>query len=148
MKRLFIVVALLLSTPAFAHDEGHGPKLTDAPKQGGIISSVVKASDAKLGTKASIVYKSELVRAADGTLRLYLYNSNMEALPLAAFDKTAKAILAVVKKKEVLTTSFELKQEGNAFIGKLPTPSVKPFDVDVHFKEGKQELLVAFDNLD
>ncbi len=148
MKRLILILALSLSIPAFAHDGGHGPKLSDAPKQGGVLSPVIQASEAKLGSKAVVIYKSELVRSEEGIIRLYFYNSKMEALPLSTFEKTAKATLAVLKKKQVVTTPFELKQEGNIFVGKLPTPATKPFDVDIHLKEGNRELLVAFDNLD
>lgn len=148
MKRLFTFLTLLLSVNVLAHDEGHGPKLTDAPKQGGVVSPVIQASEAKLGSKAQLVYKGELVRSEDGTVRLYLYNSKMEPLPLSTFDKSAKAIVEVEKKKQVLTTPFELKLEGNSFVGKAPLPAVKPFNIDVQLKEGDRKLLVAFDNLD
>lgn len=148
MKTLILALALLVSAPALAHDEGHGPKLTDAPKQGGVVSPVVKASEADLGPKAALVYKGELVRSEDGTVRVYVYTPKMEPLPLAGFDKTAKAVVIVEKKKEVTTTPFDLKLEGDAFVGKMPTPASKPYNIDVRVKEGDKELLVAFDNLD
>ena len=148
MKTLILALSLVLSLPALAHDEGHGPKLTDVPKQGGVISPVIVAAEASLGTKAAVVYKAELVRSEDGTVRVYLYDAKMVALVLSSFDKTAKAILEIEKKKEWIKTSFELKLEGDAFVGKMPTPASKPFNVDVHLKEGAKELLVAFDNLD
>lgn len=148
MKTLILALSLFLSLPTLAHDEGHGPKLTDAPKQGGVVAPVVKAEEAALGPKAALVYKGELVRSEDGTARVYLYNLKMEPLPLTSFAKTAKASMIVEKKKEVITTPFDLKLEGNAFVGKMPTPASKPFNIDVHLEEAAKELLVAFDNLD
>ncbi len=148
MKKLFILCALLWSIPAFAHDEGHGPKLTDSPKQGGVLTSVVAASEQGLGSKAQLIYKAELVRSEDGTVRIYLYNPKMEPLPLTVFNSAAKASLLTEKKGKVTENAFELKTEGNAFTGKAPAPASKPFSIDVRFKEGAKELLAAFDNLD
>ena len=41
MKCLGILLAASLALPAFAHDEGHGPKTTDAGKMGGVMTAVV-----------------------------------------------------------------------------------------------------------
>ena len=146
MKQLIVGIILCVSvTGAFAHDEGHGPKLSDVAKQGGIVSSVVEAKDAKLGEKAPLVHKGELVRNDDGTVRLYLYDAKMNPLKLEGFEKTAKAILTARKAK---TASFALKIEGDAFVGTAPKPAKKPFNIDITLKEGSRNLLVAFDNLD
>lgn len=147
MKRFTLVIfALITSSGGFAHDEGHGPKLSDPAKQGGIVSSVIDAKDAKLGAKATLVHKGELVRNDDGTVRLYLYDMQMMPLKLDSFEKNAKAVLTAGRKAKKL--SFDLKLEGDAFVGKAPKPPKKPFNIDVTLKEGDKNLLVAFDNLD
>ncbi|MCM2278976.1 MAG: hypothetical protein NDJ89_12945 [Oligoflexia bacterium] len=151
MKKIVLTLALALtlaSLSAFAHDEGHGPKLTDSPKQGGVVAPVIEAKDAALGKKAAVLHKAELVRLEDGSVRVYLYDKEMNMLPLASFDQAAKGIIEVLKKKKVSKTPFELKQEGDAFVGKAPKPGSKPFNIDVTFQEGGKSLLVAFDNLD
>jgi hypothetical protein len=140
--------ALFLSLSAFAHDEGHGPKLTDSPKQGGVISPVVKASEAKLGPKAVLIYKAELARLDDGTVRVYVYDQNMNPLPLTGFNKTAKGAVEMEKKKQTTKTPFELTLDGDSFSGKMPTITSRPYNVDVVMQEGDRRLLAAFDNLD
>lgn len=148
MRYLGVLLAAALSTTAMAHDEGHGPKLTDAGKIGGVVSAVVDAKDAKLGLKAAMVYKAELVRSEDGTVRVYLYDKDMKLLDLAKFGKTAKAVLETVKKKKVTRKPFLLKIDGDAFMGKAPKAPSKPFNIDVTIKDGDKDLLAAFDNLD
>ncbi len=147
MKKL-IALCLAFSLHAFAHDEGHGPKLTDAPKQGGVVTSVVLAKDASKGAKAELIYKGELARSSDGTVRVYFYDKNMSALDLASFAAKAKAELITVKKGKVSVQNFELEKSGDHFVAKLPKPSRRPFNVDVRVTAGAQELLAAFDNLD
>jgi hypothetical protein len=142
------MMILCMGVEVFAHDEGHGPKLTDSPKQGGVIAPVVPKKEASKGSKATLVYKAELVRSDDGTIRLYLYDKQMNALDLAKFDKSANGILVLTKKKKTTTTKFPLTLDGDNFTGKAPAASSKPFNIDVHLKEGKTELLTAFDNLD
>lgn len=148
MKNYMLFTALLLSISAFAHDEGHGPKLTDTGKQGGIVSPVIQSSDAKKGAKASLVYKSEMVRSEDGVVRVYFYDKDMNPLDLARFEKTAKGVVEVEKKKKVTKTPFTLKLEENAFVGSAPKASSKPFNIDITVQEGNKQLLTAFDNLD
>lgn len=41
--KFLITLSLLFSLSSFAHDEGHGPKLTDSPRQGGVLTSVIMA---------------------------------------------------------------------------------------------------------
>ncbi len=147
MKRKLSMALVLWGTLLLAHDEGHGPKLTDQPKQGGVISPVVAAKDAKLGPKATMLYKGELVRNEDGSVRVYLYDQQMNALKLETFDKAAKAVVETEGKK-AKKQPFDLKLVGDAFVGKAPKPAKKPFNIDVVLIEKGQKLLVAFDNLD
>ena len=147
MKKIF-VLTLALTINSFAHDEGHGPKLTDAPKQGGVVTSVVLAKDAKLGTKAELYHKAELVRSADGTVRVYFYDKAMNPLKAGTFSPAGKAILITSKKGKVTTQNFELKYGEDHFEGKSPRPSRRPYNIDVKVMQGEKELLAAFDNLD
>lgn len=148
MKLTLAAAVLMVATAAFAHDEGHGPKLTDTPRQGGIVSPVVNAADAKLGPKAALVYKAELVRLDDGTVRVHYYDSSMQPLALETFAKTAKALLLVERRGKTTRTPFDLTLQDGVYTGKAPTPSAKPFNIDVTVQEGHRKLLAAFDNLD
>lgn len=145
---VFLLTLVLTQTSAFAHDEGHGPKLTDTAIQGGVVSPVVEAKDAKLGEKAQLVLKSELVRSEDGTVRVYFYDKDMNPVELTKFAKEARGILAFKKGKKWQNATFTLKQEEGAFVAKAPKASSKPFNIDIHVKESGRELLTAFDNLD
>ena len=145
---LCLLLMLLVSVSAFGHDEGHGPKLTDTGKQGGVVSPVISLKDAKKGAKADLVYKSELVRSEDGTIHVYVYDKDMKPLDLAKFDKAAKGVVEVEKKKKTTRTPFTLKLEENSFIGSPPKASSKPFNIDITLKEDGKALLTAFDNLD
>lgn len=148
MKKILALFTLIFASTAFAHDEGHGPKLTDSPKQGGVLAPVVKATEANKQGHASVIYKAELVRSEDGTARVYLYDREMNALPSTSFEKTVKAVLEAKKKGKWLKTSFELKFENDHFMGKAPQSPAKPFNIDVMLKEGSQSYLVSFQNLD
>lgn len=148
MRCLGILLAASLSLPAFAHDEGHGPKLTDAGKMGGVVTAVVLAKEAKLGPKATLLYKAELTRSEEGVVRIYLYDKDMNPLDAARFGKSAKAVLESHKKKKTTRTPFTLTLEDGAFTGRAPKASSKPFNIDATFKESKNDLLAAFDNLD
>lgn len=143
-----LLLSLILSSQLFAHDEGHGPKLTDAPKNGGVVTSVVLAKDANLGAKAALQYKAELVRTADGLVRLYFFDAAMRPVALEKFSATAKALVLTVKKGKVSSQPFELARHGDHYMGTSPKPAKKPYSIDVKFQDASRELLAAFDNLD
>ena len=140
--------AMVLCTTTQAHDEGHGPMLSDTGKFGGLVSGVVLKSEAKLGAKAALVYKAELVRSSDGTVRLYLYGTTMSPLDLKSMDGKAVASLATKIKGKWKNTTFNLELKDGSFVGKIPKPEAKPYNIDVVLREGEKELLTAFDNLD
>ena len=148
MTQFCVMLALIGAIPAFAHDEGHGPKLTDAAKQGGVVSPVIEAREASKGAKAAVVHKAELVRSEDGTVRVYFYDQGMNPLDLSKFSKEAKGVLEFKKSKKWVKAQFVLKQEENAFIAIAPKSESKPFNIDIHVQESGKELLAAFDNLD
>lgn len=147
MKKM-ITLFLALSLSAFAHDEGHGPKITDAPKQGGIVAPVVLAKDVGLGTKAPMKHKAEIVRSQDGTVRVYFYDKTMNALKAGTLAAKATGNLISGKKGKVSEQKFELVWMEDHFEAKSPKPTRKPYNIDIIVKEGDTDLLVAFDNLD
>lgn len=150
MKVLILVLAVVLSTAiCWAHDEGHGPRITDAPIYGGIVAPVIRAEHVKQGRKAPLVYKGELLRSEDGTFRVYVYTPNMTPISLSKFEKKAKAIVETKAKSRWEKQEVTLTLSGNTFIGKLPKgPIRKPYNLDVFITENGKAFLVAFDNLD
>lgn len=147
MKKLTVLL-LALSLSAFAHDEGHGPKLKDVGRKGGRVTSVVLAKDATKGAAAELVYKGEIVRSKDGTVKIYFYDKDMTPLKLDNFTKSAKAILISGKEGKETTKDFDLKYVVDHFEGITPKPIPKRYNIDVKVSEGDKELLAAFDNLD
>lgn len=145
---MMFTATMFVAVAALGHDEGHGPKLSDTGKFGGIVSPVVKKAEAKLGPKAALVHKAELVRSADGTVRIYLYDQAMKPLDLKSFDKAGSASLASKVKGKWKSTDFALEQKDGNFSGKMPKAESKPYNIDVTLKDGGTELLSAFDNLD
>ncbi|MEK2687794.1 hypothetical protein [Bdellovibrio sp. GT3] len=150
MKQFLALSAmtLLVSFNAAAHDEGHGPKLADTGKYGGLVSAVVAKVDASKGTKATLVHKAELVRSADGNVSVYIYDQDMKPLDIKSFDAKGSASLAAKVKGKWKTTTFDLAAKDKSFEGKMPKPEGKPYNIDVTIKENGKELLSAFDNLD
>ena len=155
MKTLLITMgAFLLSVGAVAHDEGHGPKLTDAGKHGGIVTAVVKAEHKKFGPKAPLMYKAELLRMSDQTIRVFLYSKLMNPVDLKEFSAEGNGIIETFKKKKANEQPFKLAlnkecSSGSAcFMGKTPKPARKPFNIDIRVKKDGEEFLAAFDNLD
>ena len=151
MKTAFLVSALVslgTSSIVFAHDEGHGPKISDTGKYGGLVSPVIKESEAKMGSRAKMVHKAEMARSADGTVRIYLYDETMKPLDTKEFDKTATGHLGTRVKGKLREIAFPLELKEGAYVGKMPKPERKPYDIDVHMKKSGTALLSAFDNLD
>lgn len=148
MKKTILIMITCLSLAAAAHDEGHGPKVSDTGKFGGLVSAVVSKADAKKGAKAALIHKAELVRSADRTVRVYLYDSEMKPLDLKGFDPKGSAILAAKIKGKWKDTEFPLELKDNAFIGKMPKAEKKPYNIDITLKQEGKDLLSAFDNLD
>lgn len=136
------------SSPVWAHDGGHGPQLTDTGMFGGLMTAVVEAKDASKGAAAALVYKGELTRSADKTVRVYVYGTDMKLLPAAHLDAKATAMLIATVGGKETATPFPLVLEKNAYVGKMPEPAGTPYNIDVRFRAGSRELLAAFDGLD
>ncbi|MCM2283104.1 MAG: hypothetical protein NDI61_14775 [Bdellovibrionaceae bacterium] len=147
-RLMFFVSVLTLSVSSFAHDEGHGPKLTDSGKYGGLVSGMVMKAEASKGAKATLVHKAELVRSSDGAVRIYVYDLSMKPLDTKRFASKGSAVLIAKVKGKSKESVFALEQKDGAFVGKMPKPEAKPFNIDVTLKDGDKEVLSAFDNLD
>lgn len=148
MKSVITVIFLVLSTLALAHDEGHGPKLTESGKFGGVLASVIEEGDIKKGPAAKRIYKAELVRSEENDVTIYIYDEKMNIVPMSKFSKDGNGKLEIEKNKKFVTTDFKIVAKGNHFEGKAPRPEKRPFNIDVKFSEGTRDLFVAFDNLD
>lgn len=148
MKKIIIALVLCFVGTSYAHDEGHGPKVSDTGNFGGLVSAVVLKADAKKGTKADLVHKAELVRSGDGVVLVYLYDKQMKPLDLKGFDAKGSATMAAKVKGKWKDTEFALNLKDNAFTGKLPKVEARPYNIDVTLKQDGKELLSAFDNLD
>lgn len=149
MNKMMFAIALAVAGLAYAHDEGHGPKLSDAGKYGGVVMPVIDAKDADKGSKATLVHKSELVRGEDGSLNLYLYDQSMKQLDLAKFGQSVTAKIGPMKRSPKWSSeSFTLEKKGKSFVGKMPVAKVKPFFIDLTVTEGGRKLLTAYENLD
>ncbi len=146
--KLIIGMLLAFSLNAFSHDEGHGPKITDAPKQGGVVAPVVLAKEANLGPKAQMKHKAEIVRTQDGIVRVYFYDQAMNPIKANVLAPKARAVMISGKKGKVKEQKFDLTWTEDHFQAKSPKPTRKPYNIDVIVMEGTTELLVAFDNLD
>ncbi|MCC7404497.1 MAG: hypothetical protein IT288_08890 [Bdellovibrionales bacterium] len=148
MSKLLLAICVSIGLTALAHDEGHGPKVADTGKYGGLVSAVVLKADAKKGASAALVHKAELVRGADGLVQIYLYDDKMKPLDVSAFEAKGSAVMAAKVKGKWKDTEFPLELKQKAFEGKLPKIESKPFNIDVTLKAGGKELLSAFDDLD
>jgi hypothetical protein len=148
LKAILFTACLATSIPSFAHDEGHGPKLSDTGKFGGLVSAVVEKKNAKLGAKADLVYKAELVRSPDGKVQLHLYDTEMKPVDASGWNKTGQVTMASKKKGKWQNKTFAVTFDGKAFSGQMPELIGKPFNLDFVFKTQDKELLTAFDNLD
>ena len=147
IKSLLISAVLFASIPALAHDEGHGPKLSDTGKFGGLVSAIVEKKDAGLGAKAKLQYKAELVRSPEGKVQIYVYDAEMKPVDAATWGKKLTATADPLKKGSKAKT-FEATFDGKAFVGQIPEGLTKPFNLDFVFTDKGRELLSAFDNLD
>lgn len=164
MKNLLIssAIALLLSAPSFAHDGGHGPKVTDIGKHGGKITAVIAKSDQELGPKAKMYHKAELVRVKDSKgnigFRFYVYDKAMKPLPTDKLSLKASGIVAywkrvpgkkLDKEKDGVVKPFMMELKKKYYVGmKIPKADVKKVFMDITFHDGKQEVMAAFTDVE
>lgn len=150
MKKAILASALVLgfASSVFAHDEGHGPKVSDTGKYGGIVSGVVAKADANKGAHAHATHKAELVRSGDGTVRLYVYDTAMKPVDAKSLDAKAAATVYSGTKGKTSKSEFALEQKEGTYVGTLPKAVKAPYTIEVTLKQGGKDLLTAFQNLD
>jgi nitrogen fixation protein FixH len=143
--KLLSAFILLLSLNLFAHDEGHGPAITDESMQGGKVTAIINYKEVNNGRKAKMLYKGELV--VEGTnVKLYVYDKNMKDVSLDKFSNTVDA----VQLERGNSSKFTLKLSDNKkyFEGKRLKNKRVPYNIDVKIKQGDKTLFGAFDGLD
>ena len=149
MKFLASLLSLALcSVSAYAHDDGHGPKLGDQPKFGGLVAAVIDYLEVNKGREAKLLYKAELTKNAKGVVRVYFYDNTMKPISIDGFNAaTADLIHKDRKSKKWITKSFKLEKKGDFYEGNLPLKPRPPFNVDVKVDSKDKKLFMAFDNL-
>ena len=148
MKTLIIGLWILMSSLVVAHDGPHGSRISDAPLRGGVVAPVVEVVTGG-HHDGPIRYKCELLRAEDGTVRLYFYTDKMVPIPVSKFSKLAKATLEFKQGKTWVTRSFILNQRGDLFVGALPKGITRrPYTIDIPFTENGRVNRVSFAHLD
>lgn len=140
-----MVLMLILNFNLSAH-EGHGEAPKDPSRFGGQLSNVVDAKKVSSKTQNPPLFKSELIRSDDGTLRLYIFDLKMKSIDLSTFSPKMEGILENVKNK--INLSFQLEKHGDHFMGKMPKVTKRPFNLFFKVVNNKQELFVGYDNLD
>ena len=148
MKNIIYFLVMIWSLQVFSHEGEHGPKINDGGKYGGLVAAVISKSDIKKSTQAKVLYKAELVRAADGTARIYLYNPDMKPADLKKFATTANALLVTKVKKKFKERRFTFALQDNFYIAQLPHIEKKPYSIDVETKTSETDLSMGFENLD
>ncbi len=144
MKRVLVLFLMIFSFKQFAH-EGHGEAPKDPSRFGGQLSNIVDSK--KLTTKNNpSLFKSELIRSEDGTVRFYIFDLKMKDLDLATFSQKIEAKIENHKNK--ININFELTKEGDHYTGKMPKINKRPFNLFFKLQKEKQELFAGYDNLD
>lgn len=158
MKRLLLPPLLLSSVFAFAHEGGHGPiadesswsKPERSPREGGVLMPVVLAAATSKGPDSELLYNAELVRAEDGGVKIYLYDTGLQPLRLESLSDKAKGSVQTAKKGKTTKASFELTLDRTiwAYVGKAPKAAHRPYTVEVTFSDGMRKLSSVFGRLD
>jgi hypothetical protein len=143
-KKIVLSAALAMSSVvAFAHDEGHGPKIRNQGKYGGRLSSVIFKKDAN-NSSAKAEYAAELTSSSDGTLRLYLYDTKLQPVSLSPKQVTGNASYKSKETRKSTTSKIDFKQNGDSFESKLPADidGTVSLEVDIATKNG--DYMAAF----
>lgn len=151
MKQFIIALAFmsgLISPFVDAHDEGHGPKLSDLPKFGGTITAVISKDEIQKGPQAQALYKAELTKNNQNVVRIYLYDMSMKPLQIENFGDTLGELkFKNPKTKKWVSHEFKFSKKEGFFKGLLPTSPRRPFSIDVFTQSNGRDLFMAFDHL-
>jgi len=148
MKTFLLISLSLFTLSIFGHEGGHG-EVSEGGKFGGVTSPIVDDKQSGMGTKATTLFKAELVRAESGKISLYIFDDKMNLVSLDQFGPEVEAKLEVKKKgKFTYFGNFKLTKHGNHFMGELPKVEYKPFNIDLYLTKDSKKLFVGFSNLD
>lgn len=147
MKLSILFLALLLTLNAFSHDEGHGPALKDESVHGGKITAIILENEVKLGRKAKMLLKGELVHSArELGVKLYLFSDSMKPIDLKEFSTEVQAVQ--IERNKESTFKLTLDKSGKFYAGIRPKNKRVPFNIDVRMTKSDSKLFGAFDGLD
>lgn len=148
--RKFLIAVFLFSmmTGAQAHDEGHGPKLTDPAKYGGMIAPVIFKSDVDKGRKAKMQFKAEVTKNSAGKMRIYLYDTSMKPVKNVEFEKLGGVVYFKDSKTgKSKDAKLSVTKKGEEISTQLPKEVKGRFDFDFTFGIKKEKYFVAFDGM-
>lgn len=143
-KIVVIFFSIFLFKFSFAHDGGHGPKVSNNGKYGGKVAAVILASEESKSHKAKLQFKAEAT-VEGKTIRIYLYDKKMNKISLKDFQASKKKakVLGLFSDDE-----YSLKKGKRSFEGTLPKGTTTPFSTDVFVKKGGVEYFVSFSNVE
>ncbi|MDP7320791.1 MAG: hypothetical protein QF441_09300 [Bacteriovoracaceae bacterium] len=143
--KILSLLLLTISFQTYAHDQGHGPAITDESMQGGKVAAIIDYKQVNEGRKAKMLYKGELV--IEGlNVKLYLYDKNMKEVSLNDFSKTITA--TQLERGRETTFKLSKKSSKKFYQGTRKKNKRVPYNIDIQFKTGKTTLFGAFDGLD
>lgn len=146
--KLLTIVFVLVGHLAFAHDEGHGPKLGDQPKFGGKVVAVINKNEVSKGTKATMLYKAELTKNNQNVVRVYLYDKSMKPMTVDGFGSGEGELQFKDRKtRKWISHEFKFEKKDGFYEGKLSAKPRRPFNIDVTLKQKDKKLFMAFDSL-
>ncbi|MAZ46932.1 MAG: hypothetical protein CME65_00120 [Halobacteriovoraceae bacterium] len=143
--KAFTTLLLTLTLNTFAHDEGHGPAITDESMQGGKVTAIIDYKQVNDGRKAKMLYKGELV-IEDLDVKLYIFDKKMNEVSLKEFDKTVNAIQ--LEKGKSSKFKLTLDKSKKFYKGTREKNKRVPYNIDVNIEKNGTKLFGAFDGLD
>lgn len=146
MKIIILGLFAVFSFHLVAH-EGHGDVPTDPSKYGGQLGSIVDEVKVEKKIKDNPpLFKGELLRSENGSVRLYVFSNDMKPIDMASLADQASG--KIVNTKNKISLNFSLEKKADHYLGKLPKISKRPFDLFISLRKGPQKLFIGFDNLD
>jgi hypothetical protein len=103
------LISLWFSLVGFAHEGGHGKKISEPGPNGGFLSSIILAKDASLGEKAPAVALAEW-KIQNNTLSLRLLNEQKSPFLSLSKGELKWIILRKNEKPKVVVQSVDEKE--------------------------------------
>lgn len=174
MKLLTIVLTcFLFALSALAHEGDEEFEVKDSPKFGGRVASIMREdkNHTKHHSKVEshhhddghkdhhakeedhhdddVVLKAEILISDDNTIRLYIFDKDMKAIPLADFPSQLKGVIKQgMGKRKKQAGEVNLAKDKNYFLGNIQRNDKKPFDLSFSFKYKNDDLVLNYNFLD